>query len=270
MTTSGLSLNKTTLFVKQIPTQALFIGQKVIWLPQCQSTNAEAMSLLKAGDVTEGLLVGTDEQLAGRGQRGNTWQSEPGHNLTVSIILKPTFLAVSQQFQLSMAVALGVRATVAHFTGHQAVVKWPNDVYVGKRKIAGILLESQVSNNKLAAVVAGIGLNVNQLEGMPPQAGSLMMLTGQVFDLREVLAILCQRIEQYYLILRQAGGGDKVKTHYMNHLMGFEELRNYRVTLTGEHFMARITDVLTNGKLVMHDQDGNRRLYDLKEVDWIF
>ena len=261
---------QTYLIVKQIPTQALFLGQKLIWLPQCQSTNAEAMDLVRKGQAIEGLVVGTDHQTAGRGQRGNTWESEQGQNLTVSCVLRPQHLPLGQQFALSMAMANGVRAALAQLTSHAVMVKWPNDIYIHQRKIGGLLLESIVQAGKLSAMVVGLGLNINQLDGLPPQATSLRMLTGSQHALDKVLGLICHKVEQEYLSLRQANGIAAIKQRYMAHLLGYGQLRNYRITLTGEHFSAMLVDVLQSGRAVFRESDGQNRSYDIKEVEWLW
>lgn len=254
------------LKVEQIPTHTLFVGQKVVWLPQCQSTNTEAMALVRAGQAPEGVVVGTDEQTAGRGQRGNHWLSAPGENLTVSIVLRPTHLSLGNQFVLSMAAALAVRQLVQNHTRHTVTVKWPNDIYVGKRKIAGLLLESQLRGNVLDAMVIGIGLNVNQLDDLPPTATSLSLLEGQLFNLPTILGELCQLLESQYLRTKQ-GNPILVRHQYVQHLMNWQTLQNYRITLTGEHLMAAIVDVMPNGRLVLMSHDGRRSTWDLKEVE---
>jgi len=256
--------------VKQIPTQALFTGQKVIWLPECQSTNSYALELVRKGETTEGLLIGTDLQTAGRGQRGNTWESAPGQNITVSIVLKPSFLPINHQFALSMAMANAVRTFLSRFTNHQVLTKWPNDTYIHNRKISGLLLESSIQQNRLGAMVVGIGINLNQIDNLPPQATSLSMLTGKRFDMGIMLGGLCLAVEQEYLLLKQTNGSSIVRQRYIESLMGYGILRNYRITLTGEHISAALVDIMPTGKAIFKETDGKTRSFDIKEIEWLW
>ena len=161
---------------------------KTIWLDTIDSTNSEALRRLP--ELESGTVLAAREQTAGRGQRGNTWFTEPGKNLTFSIVLKfgegglPP-LRATEAFWLNYVISVAV----ADFLQSHAIwckVKWPNDVYVGKNKICGILIENALTGNGLAASVIGIGLNINQREF--PQlanATSLWSLTGEEYPLEE-------------------------------------------------------------------------------------
>ncbi|HTB31251.1 MAG TPA: biotin--[acetyl-CoA-carboxylase] ligase, partial [Bacteroidia bacterium] len=169
----------------------LFIGHPIQILERTDSTNTFAGNLIRENPPAEGYIVRAMEQLSGRGQRGTKWASEPGANLTFSIILCPHFLPLTEQFQLTKAIALGIAGFVSHLLGDYANVKikWPNDIYVKNCKIAGILIENILEQSTMKYSVVGVGLNVNQVVFDPsiPNPISLKSLTGKDFDTEECL-----------------------------------------------------------------------------------
>lgn len=141
----------------------LFIGEKQVNLTEVNSTNAFMKQLVQNSDnKTEGLVVNTINQTSGRGQQGNRWESEKGKNLTFSVYLRPNTL-IQNQFIISKVVSLGIIDFLLDMGLTNAEIKWPNDIYCGKHKIAGILIENTVKGNKVCSSVVGIGLNVNQI-----------------------------------------------------------------------------------------------------------
>ena len=155
----------------------------------------------------EGDVVWVERQTAGRGQRGHRWESEEGLNLTFSVVFEPSFLVPTRQFMLSEAVALAVCDTLARF-GIEARIKWTNDIYVGDRKITGMLIENKLRNGGIMRSVAGIGLNVNQTRFDPvlPNPVSMAAATGCEFDRREVLEALRGDLDARYAMLRREIG----------------------------------------------------------------
>ena len=101
----------------------LFIGQQSVYLPSCSSTNAEAQRLLLKNEATEGTFVFTDNQTAGRGQRGNSWEAEPGQNMTLSCVLRPTFLKLQEQFWLTICCSLALTDLVQPYVTEPVQVK---------------------------------------------------------------------------------------------------------------------------------------------------
>ena len=142
----------------------------------------------RGAEYHEGDIVWADFQTAGRGQRGHTWESHKGENLTFSVVLEPTFLPVKEQFMLLEAVALSLKDFFAE-QGVKTAVKWTNDIYVGDSKAVGILIEHAYRGDSLARTVVGIGINVNQTEFSAdiPNPISLSMLTGRKYDLNSLL-----------------------------------------------------------------------------------
>ncbi|MCU0432867.1 MAG: biotin--[acetyl-CoA-carboxylase] ligase [Bacteroidia bacterium] len=250
------------------PPETLFTGRHHIRLEEVPSTNTFALDLVRSTPVTEGTVVSAQHQTAGRGQRGNDWQSAPGENLTVSIVLRPVFLAPAAQFDLTRAVALAVAETVENACKSAEVkisVKWPNDIYINQRKVAGILVENILGNNRFVAAVTGIGLNVNQIQFgvLGNKATSLRLVTGTQFDNDLLLGQLCSYLEKYYLMLR-AGKTDELRTLYESklYLRGTESGYSEKGLL----FRGTLTGTSAEGLLQITTAAGEERSFSFKEV----
>lgn len=228
--------------------KTLFVGQIINYLPSCQSTNDEAADLIAQRDPSEGTLVVTDHQTAGRGQRGNVWQARPGQNLTFSLILKPTFLRATDQFWLNMAISLGIIDVLQPSISGTVCIKWPNDIYVNDQKMGGILIENTLHGYGIAWSVAGIGLNVNQADFEYPTATSMQQQAplANGYDLPGLLRSGCECIEQRYLQLR-AGRRDEMKADYLARLYRYRQVHTFE---SGERtFQGQITGVDPLGRL---------------------
>ena len=152
----------------------------------------------------EGDVIWAERQSAGRGQRGHSWESEEDKNLTFSVLLEPTFLAPQDQFMLLRVIALSMVDTLLQF-GIEARIKWTNDIYVGDKKIVGILMEHKLQGSILSRAIAGIGINVNQREFSPklPNPTSMALLKGKVFDREQVLGSLQSPITNFARVMNQ-------------------------------------------------------------------
>jgi len=140
-----------------------------IELDSVDSTNNYAMARVHAGMASDGLVCLARHQWAGKGQRGRTWQDEPGKNLTMSLVINPLPLNITQQFLFTAAVALGILDIVRRYSKDHWSVKWPNDIYWNDRKAAGILVDTVVQGGKWLFAVTGVGMNLNQ-ENFPPES----------------------------------------------------------------------------------------------------
>ncbi len=243
----------------------LIVGKKVVYLPKCHSTNSLALQLATNEHASEGTVVISEEQLAGRGQRGNTWESEPGKNVLMSVILQPRFLIPTRQFFLTVVVSLAVRKTLSQYGLQNIKVKWPNDIYVGHRKIAGILIENIIKGNSIETSVLGIGLNVNQSSFISPRATSMLIELGIEINLEEFISELSGMIEGYYLQLR-GGAFEALLKKYLSHLLGFGVFGQYRDN--SGVFQGEILGVSEAGKLKVR-KDTVIREYDLKEIEFL-
>ncbi len=248
----------------KIQPKTAFVGQIYKYLPSCQSTNDEASALLNSANPLEGSLVTTDQQTAGRGQRGNRWESHTAENLTFSILLKPDFLAPGEQFWLTIAISLGVYDTLRPLLGESVWIKWPNDIYVGDQKLGGILIENTIQRGQLAWSIVGIGLNVNQTEFTYPTATSLQQQAPlpDGYDRPGLLALLCETIEKRYLQLR-TGQRDVLKASYLNVLYRYQQ--EHMFSSNGQFFGGTITGIDATGRLAIETDEGVR-YFDFKEV----
>lgn len=247
----------------------LFVGQRVIRLDQVDSTNNFAMGLLKGMPLEEGAVVTTAKQTRGKGQRGNSWESQPGQNVTCSVVLRPTFLDPTKQFDLTRTISLALTDVLTDLLPHCDVkIKWPNDVFVNDGKIAGILIENILSGNQINYSVIGIGFNVNQIEFISGGSGvtSLQKITGRTFEVDGILKMICAAVEVRYLQLRNSAT-EKISKEYYSRLFKAGTLT--RFTDFTNIFEATITDVTKEGLLVLQDSNGNDRKFAMKEIGWI-
>ncbi|MDW7695182.1 biotin--[acetyl-CoA-carboxylase] ligase [Flammeovirgaceae bacterium SG7u.111] len=254
----------------KISANTLFTGKKCVYLPTCHSTNDIATRILSNDDTIEGTVVVTPFQTKGRGQRGNSWETEADQNLTFSVILKPGFLMAAAQFQLNMAVSLGIFDFLFSFLSRGVKIKWPNDIYVGDKKIAGILFENYLKKNKIDNSIVGIGININQSEFETPNAISLSKVTGKKYKLRETIELVLEKIEARYLQLK-AGTLDKMKHDYLQELYWYQEWRSFEDMRTGqaEPFEGQILGVDKWGKLAIETKKSGVVYFDFKQVVFV-
>lgn len=229
------------------------------------------MDLLKRGALTEGTLIKTESQTAGRGQYGNTWQSEKGMNLTFSLVIHPTFLAPVKQFYLSKITSLAVLGMLTEYvpaSQYDIQIKWPNDILVDGGKIAGILIESLLgSGGQIMSSVIGVGINVNQLNfantGRKPV--SVAGLLGKEQDTGVLLERFCKHFEALYLNLKQ-GRLEMIDKQYLLNLYQYQTPANYR---SGEEsFQGNITGIEESGLLLLETEKGLRS-FNFKEIEFL-
>ena len=247
--------------------KTLFLGQIIQYLPSCQSTNDEASALIARTDPCEGMLVITDNQMAGRGQRGNLWEAKAGQNLTFSAILKPSFLTAAEQFWLNIAISLGIYDALQPLVGTSLRIKWPNDIYVGDQKAGGILIENTLHGYGIEWSIVGMGLNVNQTEFGYSTATSLQQQAPlpNAYDLPGLLSRLCETLEQRYLQLR-SGQRDVLKTNYLQILYRYQEEHTFESE--GISFRGTIIGVDATGRLAIAE-NGQVRYFGFKEVSFL-
>lgn len=208
-------------------------------------------------------------QTAGRGQRGNSWESEPGSNLTVSLLLRPEGLSVAQSFALSEAVAVGVAEAVERVVPELRIsIKWPNDIYAGDMKLGGILIENSLSGASVGRSIIGLGLNINQLRFLSdaPNPVSIAQLTGRQHDVeaigRQVIESMVAEAEKVVTEY------DALHERYMARLWRGTGFHPYIDTVSGERFEASVASVEPTGHIVLRLADGSLRRYAFKEIAW--
>jgi BirA family transcriptional regulator, biotin operon repressor / biotin---[acetyl-CoA-carboxylase] ligase len=249
----------------KILANTIFLGKDVIFLTECHSTNDEVLERLRRREIAEGSIVITDNQTKGKGQRGNQWVSDPGMNITFSLLLQPVFLAPSEQFYLNMIICLAVVELLGEYSA-DLKVKWPNDIFhQSDGKLGGILIENIINQKGIEYSVIGIGINVNQTVFPLPKVTSLKLLAGQNIDRGELFRMLVAKIEKGYMALKK-GELKKITSDYLSHLYRLEEWFWYN---DGEIFEGKITGIDENGKVIIEKRNGGIAFYGLKEVTFL-
>ena len=226
----------------------------------------EAVSLWREAGDKELVAVTARHQTAGRGQRGNVWNSLAGENLLLTLVVRPgQSLQVCRQFLLSQAVAVAIHSAMARY-GIDARLKWPNDIYVGNRKLAGILVELDYSASCVEQAIIGIGLNVNQSDfpAMDRIPVSMKMLLGKEFPVDDVMCDVIECFSRYYAGIC-TGEADSIATEYKELLLGIGEERHF-VDAQGP-FMATVEGTEPDGHLLLRRSDGTLSRYAFKEVE---
>jgi BirA family biotin operon repressor/biotin-[acetyl-CoA-carboxylase] ligase len=249
------------------PTHPL-IGNHRIVLDTVDSTNTYAAMLLSREHPPEGTLITARNQLHGKGQDTNTWESEPGRNLTFTVILYPGFLPVARQFQLNKSIALALYDFTRRHLTSSVSIKWPNDIYIDDRKAAGILINHAILADKFLHSFVGIGININQVKFISdaPNPVSLKMVTGKDFDLERCLDDLCLDLDRRYGQLRKLEY-EHIDTDYQNKLYRRGVLSPFRHENRIIH--ARITGVDEWGKIMLVTREGKKLTCQQKEIEYL-
>ena len=241
------------------------VGKVLHEFEHLPSTNQYAVDLISNASPAEGTVIVAGYQSQGRGQMGTEWKGEPGQNLMLSVILRPNFLRVSEQFLLNKAVSLSVYQVIKDYLGSYTSIKWPNDIYIGNRKVCGILIQNGIQGTHIQWSVIGIGINVNQKtfgEDLP-NATSFYCEQGQTTDLILLRDQLFKQLDHFYALLKEKN--DSLDEIYRQTL--------YRAGIStiftqsnGEQFVGTIRDVDSLGRLMVEDQAKQLRKYILKEI----
>jgi len=243
----------------------LFTGKVLHHVEALDSTNLYAAQWLATHKPIDGMVFSSYHQRKGRGQIGSSWWSEPYQNLAISIVLLPEFLAAKNQFLLNQAISLGVYDTVIACIEGDVRIKWPNDIYVGKRKVAGILIQNSLSATKIQTSIIGVGINVNQ-ETFPadlPNPTSFFLESTRKFSLDQMRSLICQKIEAWYLQLKE-GNIDVLQQTYLNRLFWYGEEQLFR-RADQSLFKGIIKGVQNSGKLIVASEKGEE-CFDLKAI----
>lgn len=233
-----------------------------------------------AATAEHGTVVYTDRQTAGRGQRGNSWESEPFKNVTMSILLRPENVAPNQQFWLSEISALAVERVLSKYIGNVSI-KWPNDVYYKDFKICGMLIEHSLSGGKINYTIPGIGINVNQRVFLSdaPNPISLANVLGHEVPTSEILDGLVDEILTMCDQLPEKA--EEIHREFLSKLYRRDGFHEYQSTIRsssadglsvleeGEHFQARIVNVHPDGMLDLMTTEGHIHTFAFKEVAFI-
>ena len=225
------------------------------------------MALVKTGLAGHGAAWFAHKQTAGKGQRGKSWQSNSGENIILSVLLDMSWLPVSEQFCLSMAISLAVRQFLAQYCPEDLTIKWPNDIYWRDRKAAGILVENVIKGNIWQWAVVGIGININQVifDSALPNPVSLKQITGKSYEVVELARDLCTFLEQSFALLKSQLSPDRLLAEYNSRLYKRLELVNFREG--NREFSAKIFGVDEKGKLIL--DPSAPKSYMFGELEWL-
>lgn len=239
----------------------------VVHLNETSSTNSYLQALCSQQAVEELTTVITDFQTAGRGQRGNSWESQIGKNLLFSFVLFPKFLEARRQFLISQIISLGIKDELDIYTTDISI-KWPNDIYWKEKKICGMLIENDLMGRNISQSIVGIGININQeaFHGAAPNPVSIYQITGKQYDIFEILKNIMLRIQSYYCQLKK-DDTTSIVTRYTESLFRKDGMHRYK-DADGE-FLAQIVCVEPEGKLILEDEIQTKRGYMFKEVEYL-
>lgn len=233
------------------------------YIPETSSTNNLLREKAHREELPEGFLLYTDFQTAGKGQPGNSWESEKGKNLLFSILLYPVNIKINEQFILSQLTCLAIKKVLDQYTDG-ITIKWSNDIYWKEKKICGILIENTLLRGKISKCVIGIGLNINQEDFISnaPNPVSLKQITDKELNREQILTDIHTELLKLYNELNFKN----IQQTYHQNLYRKEGFHPYTDAETKEHFHAKIEQVEPNGKLILITDTGERRGYYFKEV----
>ncbi len=247
--------------------QIKIIGSKIHYLSTIDSTNNYTIQKIRQNDILEGEVVLVENQTAGRGQKGNNWESESKSNLTFSVYLRPHFLVVQKIFLLNMFVSVAM-VKFLEKKQIQAKIKWPNDILVDKKKICGILIENILRGNIVEHSVLGVGLNVNQKiffftenKSIVFEPTSMMNIKNNSLDIKEIFSELLEELNTYYLWLKNSE--QNIVKMYKEYLFQLNVKAPYIVE--GKQILAEIIDVGLNGELIL-EYDSKNITINQKEI----
>ena len=255
------------MFIEKANIVELKKKYKIIHLKEISSTNFHAYDLLSDKLINSPTLIIADYQFQGKGQTGNTWESNAGMNVLLSLIQFPKSIKAVEQFYISKITAIAVKETIKVLI-KETVIKWPNDILAGKEKISGILIENILEGDRINSSVAGVGINVNQVSfnQYPLKAASIKMITGKDVPLSGIIDSFIERFDNWFEIMEYRDFVHIDKEYLMN-LYGFEKVLSFRKE--GVIFEGRIIDVEKDGRLVLLLSNNRKQKFVNKEIEFL-
>jgi BirA family biotin operon repressor/biotin-[acetyl-CoA-carboxylase] ligase len=242
---------------------------QLIKLDATDSTNAYLKNMVLHKQAHDFTVVQAHTQYAGRGQMGTIWKSEPGKNLTFSVLKKNLHLPAHKQFILNMLTCDGVFTALEELGIPELKIKWPNDILSGTAKVCGILIENLTTGRMVHSSIVGVGLNVNQCNvGDLEQVSSLQLLLGQQLDLDEVLTITLKHLKDAFTRLEHETE-DQIRTSYEAHLFRKDKPCTFRDN-QGSFLTGFLRGVSPAGKLKVELEDRVLKEFDLKELRLLY
>lgn len=247
---------------------SIHIGRNHIHLESVDSTNDYAMNLISKTNPIDGTVISASYQTKGKGQIGRAWSSDHGKNIMMSLILDTSFLHLERQFDLSIAISLAISRFIEKLTGTKPKIKWPNDIYLGDKKLAGILIQNVINGTLLKFSVIGIGINVFQ-KTFPSSLPNPISLT-QVFNIEDDLDILYKKLFKHInqsVVELSNGNTYKQRDEYLS-LMYKKSVPANFIDRNGVKFKAIILGISNTGKLKLM-VNGQTIHYSLNEAKMI-
>ena len=230
--------------------------------------------------------IRTDFQTAGRGQAGNSWESEKGKNLLFSTLLRYPEVEAADQWRLSMLVAVAVREAITSILSPLAsrlspiTIKWPNDIYYNDQKLVGILIENTLSGRQIAYTIAGVGINVNQIKWLSdaPNPVSMKQITGEEYDVEKLLNAFLEAIQRW-----ETASTEQLREEYIKHLYRRTGWHSYverevsvaptNIQLSSQPadgvFFAQWVDITPQGEWVLRLKSGEEKRYHFKQIRFV-
>lgn len=235
-------------------------------IDECESTNILLKAMSNEAELPDGFIVSADFQTGGRGQAGNSWESERAKNLLFSMLIYPHHIAIQEQFLISQITSLSIKKVLDNYTD-VIKIKWPNDIYWRDQKIGGILIENSLFRNRIDKSILGIGLNINQEKFISdaPNPISLKQIIAKESD----LALILENIRDAILEMYHRKISDEISKEYFNHLYRNDGYYHYFDVERDEHFIGKIIEVEKDGKLIIQDNEGGNRSFYFKEVEFM-
>ncbi len=243
------------------------IGKVLEHIQSTASTNDLLKEKLKDRSIENGYSIFTSDQFQGRGQRGNSWENSSGDILAFSSLVFPKGLFANEANKLSAAIALGTQDFLLSELEIESKVKWPNDLFAGNKKIAGILIENQIQGKEIESSVIGVGINLNQ-EYFPPElpnATSANMLLGRVFDPMRLAPRLAFHLDNWYKRLER-GGWRQIREIYEQEMYSINAKRRFQID--GNAFLAIVKGIDANGNLHL-ESEGRNTFHPHGSIKWL-
>ena len=241
----------------------MFFGNQIFRLDKVDSTNNFAANLIEKGICQNGAVILADEQTSGRGQRDTFWESQAHKNILCSYIYFPDNVSVENLEAFNYCLSIALVNCLKHFQIH-AAIKWPNDILVNNKKIAGVLIENSLSVGKIKSMIFGIGLNVNQVDFHSTNATSMALVTKNEFDLSEVSSSLTQEFNHWISFADR--NAPFIKQEYLKYFFGFQKLQRFK---SSDHeFDGVIEGVNEHGELEIN-VSGELKSFKNKEISFL-
>lgn len=242
----------------------------IVYVDYAESTNT--LLARSAKKFEHGTCLAAHSQTSGRGQRGNHWESEPGKNLTFSVLLQPRTIVASRQFELSQIVSIALVKVLRSQLGTDDIhIKWPNDIYYRDKKICGILIENTISGVRITQSIVGIGLNVNQLDFLSdaPNPVSMAQIKGTDFDLDDLLEFIVTKIVSDFDEYEENSDPTILASRYRRLMWRGDGYWPYYDHLRDIPLVARIAAIAPTGELTLATREGEFNTYAFKEVSFV-